>query len=193
MDFNNAGPEPVQHMEADITISFDDAIRGGKHRISLQHNSGTGRSVGTETLTVNIPPGVRDGGRLRIPGKGGRRAAGRNGDLMLRIHVKPHRFFKREGNHLHLDLPVTVSEAVLGTRVDVPTLDGRATLKIPPVTQSGAVLRMKGKGVPDPKGGVRGDMLVHIQVTVPENPDPKAKKLFEDLKHFEADPRKDRF
>jgi molecular chaperone DnaJ len=150
---------------------------------------GTGRSTGPETLNVKIPPGVDNGGRLRIPGKGEVGADGRAGDLYLRIHVTPHRYFRREGKDLHLDLPVTVSEAVLGAKVEVPTLDGKATLKIPAGTQNGAKLRMKGKGVPDPKGGARGDMYVHAQIVVPEAQDPKLKKIFEELKVTEVDPR----
>ena len=260
-DFSGANPfgsgfdmtgAAVQDVEAEITIRFDEAIQGGKHRISLQRNgycpscqgsgknrsgastscsacngtggkqvgnagthfsivcntcSGTGRifsepcttchgsgkAGGTDTLTVNIPPGVKDGGRLRIPGKGGVGPNGNAGDLYLRIHVTPHRFFKREGNNLHLDLPVTASEAVLGARVDVPTLDGKAMLKIPPCTQNRSVLRMKGKGVPGPKCGSKGDMLVHIQVTVPKNPDEQARNLFEQLKKLESDPREGMF
>lgn len=239
-------------VEADITVNFEEAIRGGKHRISLQRKGacpacqgsgknsngsattcsacngaggrqaansgahfsvlcnecsgagkiftdpctqchGSGRANGTDTMTVKLPPGVNDGGRLRIPGKGGVGVGGKAGDLYLRIHVTPHRYFRREGKNLHLDLPVTVSEAVLGARVELPVLDGKATLKIPASTQNGAVLRMKGKGVPDPKGGARGDMFVHIQVAVPRNPDKSTKNLFEELKKLESDPRQGRF
>jgi DnaJ-class molecular chaperone len=146
-----------------------------------------------ETMTVNIPRGVNDGGRLRIPGKGGMGPGGTSGDLYLRIHITPHRFFKREGKTLHLDLPVSISEAVLGARVEVPTLDGKATLKVPPQTQNGAVLRMKGKGVPDPKGGAPGDMLVRIQVAVPTSADARTKEFYEELKKLEPDPRRGMF
>jgi molecular chaperone DnaJ len=239
-------------MEAQVTIDFEDAIKGGKHRISVQRNGiclsckgtgknergtsvacmacngkggrkvangathikvvctscsgtgqiytescpscdGSGMSGGMETMTVNIPQGVDHGGRLRIPGKGGRGPDGTSGDLRLRIHITPHRFFKREGKTLHLDLPVSISEAVLGARVEVPTLDGKATLKVPPQTQNGAVLRMKGKGVPDPKGGAPGDMLVRIQVAVPTSADARTKEFYEELKKLEPDPRRGMF
>ena len=128
-----------------------------------------------------------------MPGKGEVGPDGRAGDLYLRIRVTPHSFFRREGRDLHLDLPVTVSEAALGAKVEVPTLDGKAALTIPAGTQSGAKLRMKGKGVPDPKGGARGDMYVHAQIVVPDARDPKSRKIFEALKGLEIDPRAGRF
>ena len=154
---------------------------------------GTGRSAGAENLSEKIPPGVDNGGRLRIPGKGEAGPDGRTGDLFLRIHVTPHKYFRREGRNLHVDLPVTISEAALGAKVEVPTLDGKATLTIPTGTQSGAKLRMKGKGVPDPKSGIRGDMYAHAQIVVPKEPDAKARKIFEELKGIEIDPRAGKF
>ncbi len=181
------GPEPARNIEADVTIRFEDAINGGTHRISLQRNGNSPADV--ETLSVKIPPGVDNGGRLRIPGKGEPGADGRNGDLFLRIHVTPHEYFRREGKDLHMELPVTVSEAALGTKVEVPTLNGKATLTIPAGTQSGSKLRMKGKGAPDPKGGSPGDMYVHARIVVPKEPDAEARKVFEELKEWETDPR----
>ncbi len=154
---------------------------------------GSGRAGGAETLTVNIPPGVNDGGRLRIPGKGEPGPSGKAGDLFLRVHVKPHRYFRRTGNDLHIDLPVTVSEAVLGASVEVPTLDGQARLKVPGETQNGAVLRMKGKGIPSPRGKTLGDMYVHVNVAIPKNLDEKTLKLFEELQNVEPDPRRETF
>ena len=165
---------------------------GGQGRIYTEPCTacvGTGRSAGMESLAVKIPPGVDNGGRLRIPGKGEVGPDGRAGDLFLRIHVTPHRYLRREGRNLHVDLPVTISEAALGAKVEVPTLNGKATLTIPAGTQSGAKLRMKGKGVPDPKGGVPGDMYVHTQIVVPKTPDAKTRKIFEELKGIEVDPR----
>jgi len=165
---------------------------GGQGRVYTEPCTacgGTGRSAGMESLAVKIPPGVDNGGRLRIPGKGKVGPDGRAGDLFLRIHVTPHRHYRREGKTLHLDLPVTVSEAALGAKVEVPTLNGKATLSIPAGTQGGAKLRMKGKGVPDPKGGVPGDMYVHTQIVVPKKTDAKARKIFEELKGIEIDPR----
>jgi DnaJ-class molecular chaperone len=115
------------------------------------------------------------------------------GDLVLRIKVAPHPFFRREGDDLHLDVPVTVSEAGLGAKIEVPTLTGKATLKVPAGTQNNAVLRLRGKGAPRPKGGGSGDLYVHVQVTAPQDMDEKTRKLLEELKKHESDPRKGKF
>jgi molecular chaperone DnaJ len=154
---------------------------------------GSGRASGQETITVKIPAGVNDGGRMRVPGKGEAGPDGSRGDLFLRVHVTPHRFFRRELSDLHLDMPVTISEAALGARVEVPTMEGVATLKIPPGTQTGAVLRLKGKGVASPKSGRKGDLMVHLKVVVPERPDEQTRRLLEQLKEIETDPRAGKF
>jgi molecular chaperone DnaJ len=155
---------------------------------------GTGRQNRMETITVRIPAGVRDGGRLRIPGKGQPGPGGRNGDLMLNIRIRPHRYFKREENDIHVDVPVTLWEAALGATIEVPTIDGQANLKVPAGTQSGHILRLRGKGAPDPKNGSRGDEYVHISLTVPKKLDEKTKKLLEELaKSNGENPRKDLF
>jgi DnaJ-class molecular chaperone len=176
-----------QDIEADVTISFEDSIRGGTHRLSLN------RRQGTETVSVRIPPGVNDGGTLKIPGKGEVGPDGKTGDLYLRIHIKPHRYFRREGRNLHLDVPVTLSEAALGAEIVIPTLEGKSTLKVPTGTQEGAILRMKNKGVPAPKGGKRGDMYVHVKIQVPKDLDGESKRIFESLRQVESDPRIGRF
>jgi DnaJ-class molecular chaperone len=177
------GKNAGQDREADVTISFEDSIKGGTHRFSLN------RREGTETVSVKIPPGVNDGGTLKITGKGYVGPDGRAGDLYLRIHIKPHRYFRREGRNLHLDVPVTVSEAALGSEIVVPTLEGKSTLKVPAGTQEGTILRMKNKGVAAPKGGKRGDMYVHIKIQVPKDLDRESKKIFESLRQVETDPR----
>ena len=188
------GRKQVANGGADFTIVCNAC--SGQGRIYTEPCTGcggTGRSAGMESLAVKIPPGVDNGGRLRIPGKGEAGPDGRTGDLFLRIHVTPHGYFRREGRNLHVDLPVTISEAALGDKVEVPTLDGKATLTIPAGTQSGTKLRMKGKGVPDPKGGTPGDMYVHTQIVVPKAPDAEARKIFEELKGIEIDPRAGKF
>lgn len=181
------GRNEGQDLQAEVTISFEEAIKGGVHRFSF--NSKAGR----KTVRVKIPPGVNDGGMLRIPGKGEAGPDGRAGDLLLRIRIKPHRYFRREGRNLHLDVPVTVGEAALGAEIVIPTLEGKSTLKVPAGTQEGAVLRMKNKGVPAPKGGNRGDMYVHIKIQIPKSLDKKSKKIFESLRQVETDPRMERF
>jgi curved DNA-binding protein len=169
-------------IEAALELDFLDAVRGGEQRLTLARG-GTG---GGETINVRIPPGVDTGGRLRIPGKGGPGiGGGPPGDLSVVLRVRPHRLFRREGRDLTFDLPVSVSEAILGAKVEVPTLDGRATLTIPPGTDSGTRLRLRGKGVPDPRGGSPGDLFARVQIRVPRDLDDAAKAAIEALERAE--------
>jgi molecular chaperone DnaJ len=198
-------------VEAEMTISFDDAVKGGNHTLQFSVPDackscggsgqagqsfcaacgGSGQVMHPETFTVRVPAGAKNKGRLRIPGKGMQNGGGRKGNLYIKINVQPHRLFRREGNDIHLDVPVTVSEAALGASITVPTIDGKANLKIPAGTQNGQTLRMRGKGVSRPKGGGRGDQYVHVEIKVPKKPDEEMKKLFEELKKLETDdPRK---
>jgi DnaJ-class molecular chaperone len=179
-------------LEAEIELDFVEAARGGERRVTIARPAADG-SVRQESVTVRIPPGVADGGRIRLRGKG---AAGRGGaaagDLYARVRVRPHRFFRREGRDLTLDLPVTVGEATLGAKIEVPTLEGRVTLTIPPGTDSGAKLRLRGKGVPSPSGGPPGDLYVVVQIRVPRDLTPQAKEKLRELARFDpADPRKE--
>lgn len=175
-------------LEASLELDFLEAVLGGEKRLTLNRPTEDGSLV-SETLTVRIPPGVDDGGRLRIAGKGGHGiGGGPAGDLHVRLRTRPHRVFGREGRTLTLDLPIGVREAIEGARVEVPTLDGRATLTIPPGTDGGTRLRMRGKGVPDPRGGAPGDLLVRIQIRVPRDLDEQAKASLDALGRFE-DPR----
>src|SRR5205085_1063225 len=119
--------------------------------------AGTGTVEQRERLTVKIPAGVADGARVRVRGKGGvGRGGAPPGDLYFIVKVRPHPHITREGSDLTIEVPVTVGEAMLGATVSVPTPDGRVQLKIPKGSQSGQRLRLRGKGVPDPKGGARG-------------------------------------
>jgi curved DNA-binding protein len=179
-------------LEAELELDFVDAARGGEHRLSIARPTADG-SLRQESVTVRIPPGVADGGRIRLRGKGAEgRGGAPPGDLFARIRVRPHRFFRREGRDLYLDLPVTVGEATLGAKVEVPTLEGRVTLTIPPGTDSGAKLRLRGKGVPDPSGGAPGDLYVILQIRVPRGLGPEAAKKLRELERFAPpDPRKD--
>src|SRR5207253_10364141 len=114
----------------------------------------------TKRLTVKIPPGVRDGQRIRLAGQAG------GGDLYLQVKVKPHPLFTREGDDLRLDLPVALHEALLGAEVTVPTLKGRVSLRIPPETQNGRTIRLAGQGMPRPGGGA-GDLFLTVKVVLP--------------------------
>jgi DnaJ-class molecular chaperone len=135
---------------------------------------------------VRIPPGVADGGRIRLRGKGGEGIGGAPpGDLFARVRVRPHHLFRREGRDLYVDVPISVKEATLGAQVEVPTLTGRVTLSIPPGTDSGAKLRLRGKGVPQPSGRDAGDLYVVAQIKVPRDLDDSAKARVEELTEFD--------
>ena len=139
---------------------------------------GKGRVVRVKPLTVNVPAGVTDGGKLRFKGKGEPGiGGGPPGDLYVITHIRSHEYFTRRGANVHLDLPVTFAEAALGAEVAVPTTDGRVKLKIKPGTQDGKVLTLKGKGAPKLKGKGRGDLKVRIRVKVPEKLSKEEKDL----------------
>jgi molecular chaperone DnaJ len=149
----------------------------------------------TETIDVRIPAGVANGGRVRVPDKGNAGTMGAPpGDLYLQVVVRPHPFFERRGNDLYTKVPVTVPEASLGAKVEVPTIDGRSLVRIPPGTNSGKTLRLKEKGVPSARNGVRGDQYVEIQIVVPEPTDERVRKLMKEMEEIvPEDPRKDLF
>src|SRR5438045_493343 len=130
----------------------------GKLRTACKTCAGEGRVRRTETIDVRIPAGVASGGRVRVAGKGNAGTLGAPaGDLYLLIEVRPHPFFERRGNDLYTKVPVTVSEATLGAKVEVPTIDGRSLVRIPPATNSGSTLRLREKGLPSARNGARGD------------------------------------
>jgi len=167
----------------------------GKLRTACRTCGGEGRVRRTETIEVRIPAGVAHGGRVRVPGKGNAGTMGAPaGDLYLRVVVRPHPFFERRGNDLYTKVPVTVSEATLGAKIEVPTMDGRSLVKIPPGTNSGSTLRLRDKGVPSARNGARGDQYVEVQVIVPKRTDERVRNLMKELDRIEPeDPRKDLF
>jgi len=167
----------------------------GKLRTACKTCGCEGRVRHTETIDVRIPAGVANNGRVRVPGKGNAGTMGAPaGDLYLSVEVKPHAFFERRGNDLYTKIPVTVSEATLGAKIEVPTIDGRSLVRIPPGTNSGKTLRLKEKGVPSARNGERGDQYVEIQVVVPPPTDERVRNLMKELEHVApGDPRKDLF
>ncbi|HME73585.1 MAG TPA: J domain-containing protein [Myxococcota bacterium] len=181
-------------MEAEVALDLREAARGGEHRFTITRPTADG-TARTETLTVRIPSGVADGGRIRIPGKGGEGIGGAPaGDLHATIRIRPDPVFRLDGRDLHLELPITVREAVLGAKVEVPTLEGRATLQVPPGTDSGKRLRLRGKGMPNPAGGAPGDLYAVVQIRVPKGLSGDAKSKLEALAKFDPpDPRKGLF
>ncbi|HKW62326.1 MAG TPA: molecular chaperone DnaJ [Candidatus Acidoferrum sp.] len=167
----------------------------GKLRTACRTCGGEGRVRRTETIEVRIPAGVANGGRVRVPGKGNTGTMGAAaGDLYLRVVVRAHPFFERRGDDLYTKVPVTVSEATLGAKIEVPTIDGRSLVKIPPGTNSGSTLRLREKGVPSARNGARGDQYVEVQVIVPKRTDERVRNLMKELDRIEPeDPRKDLF
>ncbi len=143
---------------------------------------GTGQAKGKRSITVRIPPGVETGSRLRVKGKGeGGLMGGPAGDLYVIMHVQPHPVFERHDLDLVVELPISIQTAVLGGEVKVPTLDGSSKIKIPSGTQNGRMLRLKNKGVKDPRGYGHGDLHIRVKVEVPTHLHGKAKKLFQQL------------
>jgi len=169
--------QPVggRDVEHEITLGFEQALSGTTVELAID------RGGRRETITARVPPGVRDGQRVRVRGKGEPGAGGTPGDLYLLCRVKPHRYFRRQGNDLYLDVPVTLAEAALGAEVTIPTLEGRATLKVPPGVASGTKLRLGGRGVRDAKTGQRGDEYAVVQIVAPKDLDDESRRLLEQL------------
>lgn len=162
-------------VRARLDIDLEDTIRGGTKRISFSDG---------RTLDVTIPRGAVEGQVLRLKAQGqpGPRGAG---DALIELHIRAHPIFKRKRDVLHMDLPVSLPDAVLGGKVQAPTPDGAVSLKVPKGSNSGAVLRLKGRGLTDPKTGKRGDLLARLIVTLPEGHDP-------DLEAFADQMRRER-
>ncbi len=161
------GGKTVRRRGADvsytITVGFVEAATGAKKRVTLAD----GRS-----LDVTLPPGTEDDQTLRLKGKGLAGLGGAPaGDAYIEVHVEPHAFFVRKDNNVHLELPVTLQEAVMGARIDVPTVHGTVSMKIPPGSNTGTTLRLKGKGLAGRKGGQKGDQYIKLKVVLPDKPD----------------------
>jgi DnaJ-class molecular chaperone len=143
-----------------------------------------GDSRASRTVEVKIPPGVREGSRVRAAGEGGGDGKDR-GDLYLRVHVAPHPFLERKGDDLQTGVAVPLTTAVLGGEVEVPTLEGPVGIKIPPGSRPGRVLRLRGKGLPRLEArGERGDLLVVLGVDLPQNLTPRETEIFEELRRL---------
>ena len=168
--FEASGPNmarPGAHHQAQLRLSFDEAVSGVTTSVSIGGSDGGSRSV-----KIRIPSGVEDGKRIRVRGKGG---AGFNGgpacDLIVIIRVSSHKLYGRDGNNLILTLPITYPEAVIGADIHVPTYEGdTVTLRLPPGTESGRTFRVKGRGIDT--GDISGDLLVTVEVNVPKNLNP---------------------
>jgi len=153
-----------------LPVAFLEAVNGATKRITMPDGG---------TIDVVIPPGTRDKQVLRLRGKGGPGlGGGPSGDALVEVEVAPHKIFKREGDDIHIELPISLSEAVLGGKLDVPTPTGSVRMTVPKGTNTGRVLRLKGKGAPNSTGG-HGDEYVTLKVVLPETPDPELEAFVE--------------
>ncbi len=169
-------PQKGEDILYELAISLEESAFGGEKRISYRKNGKI------EEVSVKIPRGILSGKRLRLAGKGMEgKNGGPSGDLYLQINIKEHPFFIREGDDLIVDKEINFSEAVMGTTVEVPTLEGKKNLKIPPGTQNHTKMRLKGLGIPHFQGEGRGDEYVKVIVRVPKKLTEKSRKLIEEL------------
>ncbi len=157
-------------VRARLDIDLEDAIKGISRRITF----GDGKS-----LDVTIPKGAAEGQVLRLRGQGQPGRGGQSGDALIELHIKPHPLYRVEGADLHMDLPVSVPDAVLGAKVDAPTPEGTVSLTVPKHSNSGATLRLRGRGAVDPETGRRGDLFARIMIVLPEPPGPELEQFTE--------------
>ena len=144
--------------------------------------------VRAETLGIQVPAGLSDGARVRVPGKGhSGRSGGGPGDLYVTVRVETHPLFRREGDDLHLVVPIAVHEAALGAKIEVPSLEGHARLRVPPGTQSGQRFRLRERGVPSPRDGRRGDLVVEVRLALPRLLDERSKELLREFGRLNAE------
>ena len=160
-------------LETELTLTLEEAQRGGRRSVTLQ------TSRGAKTLEVNVPAGIRDGAKLRLTGQGNSVPGGTPGDLFLRVRYLPHNTFKVDGDDLLCDLPLTPWEAVLGARVEVPTLEGAVEMQIPAGSSSGRKFRLRGKGLGSV--GKRGDLLARVMVRGPDQLNDAERELWDKL------------
>lgn len=173
--FGGAGPAPGADAEAELPLSVAEAYAGGRRRVSLQTSSGT------RDFEVAIPAGVTDGQRIRLAGEGGTGlGGGPRGDLYLVVRLRPDPRYRVTGRDLSVDLPVSPWEAVLGAEVPLETPGGPTQVRVPPGSSSGRRLRLRGRGMPNPRGNP-GDLYADLRVVVPADPDPEERELFERL------------
>lgn len=183
-DFGGGGrsqPMKGADINARAAISLEDALRGGKHRVTLP---------GGRALEVTLPAGVETGRVLRLRGQGHPgRDGGPAGDALIEVQVRDHPWFRRDGDHIRLDLPISLKEALFGGAVRAPTIDGPVEVRVPAGANSGAQLRLRGKGAPTADGG-RGDQIIRLVVDIPLN-DPELESFVESwTPPSDYDPRK---
>lgn len=208
-------PNRGSDVETQLPISIEDAYTGVTRRVRIRINAacpaceGSGIVAGSRcgscdgrgmlpqnrNVELKIPPGIKDGARLRLGGQGEPSPApgGKSGDLFVKIQYQPHSVFTIKGRNVYVDLPVAPWEAVLGGEVDVPTLDGPVKMKLPPGSQNGVKMRLKSRGMPNPEGGAKGDEIVRIEILIPTEVSDRERHLFRqlrDVSHFRPRVRK---
>lgn len=189
--FRQAGPRdssgaefrmPGEDIEGDLLVTLDEALHGSSRQVSLQHRNSQTGELETETFTVRIPPGAAEGRRIRVPRKGGRGiGGGQAGDLFLRVRLAAHPDFEPQGTDLYHELELAPWEAVLGAHVVVPTLSGSVKLRVPPGTNTGQQLRVRGQGLAKNAKGDRGDLYAVIKIRVPAEVTSRERALWEQL------------
>jgi len=184
--FGGRARQQVRQKGADkqhaVSISFEEAYRGKE--LTLRDRSG-------QTFKVRIPGGIDSGGKVRVAGRGEEGLnGGPPGDLIVSVTVQDHPYFERRGDNIYLDVPVTFAEAALGASVEVPTMDGRAAVRVPAGTQGGTELRLRGKGFPHLKGAGRGAQFCRVSIAVPKNLEPRARDILREFDSLtESNPR----
>ncbi|GAA2355252.1 J domain-containing protein [Nonomuraea africana] len=175
------GPVPGADQEAELEVSVEEAYHGGRRSITFD---------GGRTIQVTLPPGVTEGQRIRVAGQGGRGVGGPPGDLYLVVRIAPHPRFRVRGRDLHVDLRLTPWEAALGTSVPVRTPGGEAQVRVPPGSSSGRRLRLRGRGLPNPRGSP-GDLYAEVRIMIPATLTDQERRLYEQLAATSSfDPRK---
>ena len=169
-----AQPRRGADITAELEIPFTTSIVGGDAQLTVRRKAGN-----TETITVKIPAGIEDGKKVRLRGQGEESSRGTPGDILITVHVLPHAFFQRRGNHLDVNLPMTLGEAALGAKVDLPTPKGTISLRVPPGTSSGMKLRVRGHGVATKEG--TGDLFAEVQIVIPKQLDEESKETISKL------------
>jgi DnaJ-class molecular chaperone len=196
-------------LEGEVEITLEEAHAGTRRTFEFQqlepcatcHGTGrqgkgacptcggSGRVPRSNRVEVKIPAGVRDGSRVRAAGEGGTGSGGgTRGDLYLRVRVTPHELFERREDDLHVELPIAAWEAALGAEIEVPTLRGKVSMKVPPETSSGRTFRLPGYGLPHVKGGRRGDQFVRVRIAMPRDLTAEERALFEQLRNLRPAP-----
>ena len=178
------GPVKGGDRHYSIKVDFLDAANGMTQRITMPSG---------KTLDVRIPAGIESGKQIRLKGQGHDSPNGAAaGDALIEVSVRPHQFFERDGSNIRIEVPVTLYEAVLGAKVEVPTIDGTVSMKIPKNSDSGTVLRLKGRGLNKEKSGDRGDQYIKIRIALPADTDPELERVIgEWAQQQQYDPRKD--